>query len=62
MVFQHADVAGIEWALEQALGLYGKPADFAAAQGQAMREEFSWSKSAQAHLLCYAKAIRQKQI
>jgi starch synthase len=62
VVFQHADVAGIEWSLEQALGLYGKPADFAAAQGQAMREEFSWSKSAQAHLLCYAKAIRKKQI
>ena len=61
IVFQHADVAGIEWALEQALALYARPADYAAAQNQAMREEFSWAKSAQAHVGCYQKAIRRKQ-
>ncbi|NBX35179.1 hypothetical protein EBR16_07455, partial [bacterium] len=61
IVFQHADVAGIEWALEQALALYARPADYAAAQNQAMREEFSWAKSAQAHVACYQKAIRRKQ-
>lgn len=61
IVFHHADVAAIEWALEQAVALYAQPADFAAAQNQAMREEFSWGKAALAYVACYQKAIRQKQ-
>lgn len=61
IVFQHADVSGVEWALEQALALFDRPSDFAAAQKQAMREEFSWRKSAQAHLACYQKALQRKQ-
>jgi starch synthase len=61
IVFHHADVAAIEWALEQAVTLYARPADFATAQQQAMREEFSWGKAAQAYVACYQKAIRRKQ-
>ena len=59
IVFQHTDVAAVEWAIEQALALYARPDDFVSAQKQAMREEFSWLKSAQAHVACYEKAIQQ---
>jgi starch synthase len=61
IVFHHADVGAIEWALEQAVALYARPTDFAAAQQQAMREEFSWGQAAQAYVACYQKAILQKQ-
>jgi starch synthase len=61
IVFHHADVGAIAWALEQALALYAQPADFATAQNQAMREEFSWGKAAQAYVACYQKAVRMKQ-
>ena len=59
IVFQHADVGAVDWALEQALALYARPEDFVSAQKQAMQAEFSWLKSAQAHLACYGKAIQQ---
>lgn len=59
IVFQHADVGAVDWALEQALALYARPTDFLSAQKQAMQAEFSWRKSAQAHLVCYGKAIQQ---
>ena len=59
IVFQHADVGAVDWAIEQALALYARPADFVSAQKQAMQAEFSWLKSAQAHLVCYGKAIQQ---
>jgi starch synthase len=59
IVFQHADVGAVEWAIEQALALYARPEDFISAQKQAMREEFSWRKSAQAHVACYEKALQQ---
>jgi len=60
IVFQHADVAAVEWALDQALALYARPDDFRAAQKQAMGEEFSWRKSATAHVVCYEKAVQQR--
>ena len=60
IVFQHADVGAVDWALEQALALYARPTDFLSAQKQAMQAEFSWRKSAQAHLVCYGKAVQQR--
>jgi starch synthase len=60
IVFRDPDVGAVDWALEQALALYGRPTDFAAAQKQAMQAEFSWRKSAEAHLVCYGLALQQR--
>ena len=53
IVFQHADQGGIEWSLNRALELYAQPATFNALQKSAMAAEFSWARSAEAHLECY---------
>ncbi len=53
IVFEHADQGGIEWALRRALELYQQPAAYQALQQTAMSAEFSWAKSAEAHLECY---------
>jgi len=53
IVFEHADQGGIEWALSRSLELYQQPATFQALQKTAMAAEFSWAKSADAHLECY---------
>lgn len=60
IVFQHADVSGIEWSIQQALELFARPADFQSVQIQAMQQEFSWAKSAESHLSCYRKALTQR--
>lgn len=60
IVFQHADVSGIEWATQQGIELYAQPREFKAAQAAAMAQEFSWAKSAEAHAACYQKAIAQR--
>jgi starch synthase len=53
IVFEHADQSGIEWALNRALELYQQPTAYKAVQKSAMAAEFSWAKSAEAHLECY---------
>jgi len=53
IVFEHADQGGIEWALNRALELYQHPATYKSLQKTAMATEFSWAKSAEAHLECY---------
>ena len=53
IIFEHADQGGIEWALQRALELYQQPAAYKALQKNAMAAEFSWAKSAEAHLVCY---------
>lgn len=53
IVFEHADQGGIEWALHRALDLYAQPSAYQALQKKAMGAEFSWAKSAEAHLECY---------
>ena len=60
IVFQHADVSGIDWAIQQALELFARPADFQSIRVQAMQQEFSWAKSADSHLSCYRKALTQR--
>ncbi len=53
IIFEHADQGGIEWALNRALELYQHPATYKSLQKTAMASEFSWAKSAEAHLECY---------
>jgi len=57
ITFEHADTSGIEWAIHRALDLYQQPAAYKAVQKTAMETEFSWLKSARAHLACYKSAI-----
>lgn len=53
IIFEHANQGGIEWALNRALELYQHPATYKSLQKTAMASEFSWAKSAEAHLECY---------
>jgi len=55
IVFEHADHGGVEWALGRALELYQQPAAYRALQKAAMAAEFSWAKSAEAHLEWYLR-------
>lgn len=57
ITFQHADVAGIDWAIQRALELYQQPEAFKAVQRKAMEREFSWSKAATGHVACYQSAL-----
>jgi starch synthase len=57
ITFQHADVAGIDWAIQRALELYQQPESFKAVQKKAMEMEFSWSKAATAHVVSYKSAL-----
>jgi len=56
IVFEHADQGGITWALERALELYAQPKAFKALRKQAMKQDFSWAKAAEAHLAVYQSA------
>ena len=56
IVFEHADHGGITWALERALELYARPQAFKALRQQAMKQDFSWAKAAEAHLAVYRSA------
>ena len=58
ITFEHADTTGIEWAINRALSLYGQANAYLSIQKNAMNEEFSWSKSAKAHVECYRSAVR----
>jgi starch synthase len=53
IIFEHADQGGVEWALHRALELYQQPTAYKALQKNAMAAQFSWAKSADAHLECY---------
>lgn len=56
ITFEHADTQGIEWAVRRALDLFQHKA-FKSVQKNAMRSEFSWAASAQAHLDCYKSGL-----
>ena len=56
VVFTHADLAGVEWGLRRALELYAQPKKFAAVRREALRQDFSWRRSAEEHLRRYASA------
>lgn len=56
IVFEHADLQGVEWAIGRALDLFADLKAYRKVQRNGMRSEFSWNLSAQAHLRAYAKA------
>jgi starch synthase len=62
IVFEHADRAGVAWALGEALRLrHDHPAEFTAMRVRAMTREFPWSRSAESYERCYLEAIRQRR-
>lgn len=46
VVFEHADEAGMRWALERFLWLYAQPDHFRRAQQNGMAMDFSWARQA----------------
>ncbi len=56
IVFEHADLQGVEWAIARALELHADPKAYRQVQLNGMRAEFSWARSAQAHVEAYRKA------
>jgi len=57
VVFTHADAAGVEWGLRRALELYAQPKKFAALRQEALRQDFSWRRSAEEHLRHYGISV-----
>lgn len=57
ITFQHADMSGIEWAIQRSLELYQQPEAFKAVQKKAMEMEFSWPKAATDHVASYKSAL-----
>ncbi|MGA0133424.1 MAG: glycogen synthase [Opitutales bacterium] len=56
IVFEHADLQGIEWAIGHALRLFSEPKAYRKVQVNGMRTEFSWKLSADRHLTAYRAA------
>jgi starch synthase len=57
IVFEHADLQGVEWAIHRALELHADAKAYRQVQRNGMRSEFSWNHSAQAYLDAYKKAL-----
>ena len=55
-VFEHADVAGLLWALDEALGVYRRPGPWSTLMSNAMTRDFSWSLSAAKYEAVYSHA------
>jgi starch synthase len=61
IVFQHADVGGINWALDQAIQLFQQPAAYQAVQKRGMSAKFDWVQAARRHESCYQSLQKQRQ-
>jgi starch synthase len=55
-VFQHADVTGLLWAIDQALAAYGKPGPWTVLMQNAMTRDLSWDLSAERYEAVYSRA------
>lgn len=56
--FEHADVAGLRWAMSRAAGLFrGDPAAWAAMARAGMDRDWSWERSARAYLELYRQLV-----
>ena len=55
-LFQHADVAGLLWAVDEALRAYAKPAAWSTLMRNAMKRDLSWSLSAERYEAVYSRA------
>ncbi len=52
-VFRDYDLAGLLWALREALAIFARPADWARVRGNAMAADFSWESSARRYADLY---------
>ena len=57
VVFEHHNPDGLRWALGRALELYRKPESWTTLVRNAMAQDYSWEKQAQAYLRLYAWLI-----
>lgn len=55
-VFQHADVTGLLWAIDQALAVYAKPGPWTVLMQNAMTRDLSWDLSAERYEAVYSRA------
>lgn len=55
-VFEHADVTGLVWAVDQALAAYANPGPWSALMQHAMTRDFSWALSAERYEAVYSYA------
>lgn len=53
IVFEHYDVNGLKWAVNEAIELFKQPNHFSAAQKNGMMTDFSWGASAKKYLELY---------
>lgn len=54
--FEHADVTGLVWAVDQALAAYAKPGPWTVLMQNAMGRDFSWGLSAERYEAVYSAA------
>jgi glycogen synthase len=47
----------VEWGLRRALELYAQPQKFAVLRREALRQDFSWRRSAEEHLRRYGVSV-----
>jgi starch synthase len=57
-LFQHADVTGLMWGIDEALRAYAKPGPWSVLMKNAMRQDFSWTGSAEKYEAVYSRALR----
>lgn len=55
-VFEHADVTGLMWAVDQALAAYAKPGPWTVLMQNGMSRDFSWALSAERYEAVYSIA------
>jgi starch synthase len=60
IVFEHATTAGVRWAVETALELYGRPETWKKIVANAMAGEFSWDAQGERYLQLYDR-VRAKE-
>jgi starch synthase len=57
VVFNDFDTPALEWALNTALDLYARPADWARLRANGMREDFSWQRQGALYVELYEQLI-----
>lgn len=55
-LFQHADVTGLLWAVDEALRAYAKPGPWSTLMHNAMKRDFSWNLSAERYEAVYSRS------
>ncbi len=55
-LFEHADVSGLLWAIDEALSVYARPGPWSSLMQRAMSRDFSWALSAERYEAVYLRA------